>query len=111
MFSWHYKSFPCPFARFYLCKPARPRQIFTQYAYCDQLKDEAKPTIPNFSAICLHRGIARPDRSLPSPLKRTVPFHGTAVPTEIERRGAFDAIMLVGTPVLQFLIVAAYGTE
>ena len=29
----------------------------------------------------------------------------------IERRGAFDAIMLVGTPVLQILIFAAYGTE
>src|SRR6516164_8764643 len=53
-------------------------------------------------------GKLRADRSLPSPLNVTVPFHGIAVPTEIERRGAFDAIMLVGTPVLQFLIFAAY---
>jgi hypothetical protein len=36
---------------------------------------------------------------------------GIAVPTEIERRGAFDAIMLVGALVIKFLIPGAYGTE
>jgi hypothetical protein len=56
-------------------------------------------------------GKLRADRSLPSPLKRNCPLSRNCLPTEIERRGAFDAIMLVGTPVLQFMIRAAHGIE